>query len=316
VTDRVLEFDMAPPALVLDGRYRLDDRIGEGGMGEVWRATDLLLTRPVAVKLLRPAYAADEAGLTRFRAEARYAGALSHPNIAHIYDYWSGDPPGQPYLVMELVDGPSLAGLLADGPLSAERTLEIIGQAAGGLAAAHAAGLVHRDIKPGNLLVSRTGQIKIADFGIAYAVGSAPVTRTGEVIGTPAYLSPEQAVGRSATPASDLYALGIVAYECLAGEAPFQGAPLAVALAHQEQSLPPLPATVPLAVAALVSHLAAKDPAARPAGAGEVVELAFFHGLGDAPLDEVTALSVGEARLVPVPGLGAVRPGKFVRKVV
>jgi serine/threonine-protein kinase len=267
---------MAPPALILENRYRLDDRIAAGGMGEVWRAADLLLGRAVAVKLLRPAYCQDESGLARFRAEAKYAGSLSHPNIAQVYDYWGGDPPGQPYLVMELVDGPSLAATLAAGPLAPGRALEIIGQAAAGLQAAHAAGLVHRDIKPGNLLLSQDGQVKIADFGIAHAVGSAPVTRTGELIGTPAYLSPEQVSGRQATPAADLYALGIVAYQCLTGEVPFTGEPLAVALAQQEASLPPLPPSVPPAVAALVTDLTAKDPRARPATAEDVAGRAEY----------------------------------------
>ena len=265
---------MSSAPFELEERYRLDALIAEGGMGEVWRATDLLLAREVAVKLLRPGAAQDELGLTRFRAEAQYAGSLSHPNIARVYDYGAGEPAARPYLVMELVDGPSLAALLAAGPLPPERTLEIISQAAAGLHAAHAAGLVHRDIKPGNLLLTKSGQVKIADFGIAYAVGSAPVTRTGEVIGTPAYLSPEQAAGRSATPASDLYAVGMVAYECLAGKPPYTGEPLAVALAHQEEELPPLPGSVPPPVAALVSHLAAKDPAARPATAWDVSQMA------------------------------------------
>ncbi|MGE5131998.1 MAG: serine/threonine-protein kinase [Gemmatimonadota bacterium] len=265
---------MEPPASILENRYRLADRIAVGGMGEVWRAEDLLLSRAVAVKLLRPAYAQDDSGRTRFRAEARYAGSLSHPNIAQIYDYGAGEPPARPYLVMELVDGPSLAALLKDGPLGPVRTLEIISQAAAGLQAAHAAGLVHRDVKPGNLLVGNTGQVKIADFGIAHAVGSVPVTRTGELVGTPAYLSPEQVMGAHATPASDLYALGILAYQCLTGEVPFTGEPLAVALAHQERSLPPLPPPVPLGVAALVAALTAKDPQARPPSAGHVAQRA------------------------------------------
>jgi len=265
---------MEPPGWLLQGRYRLDERIAAGGMGEVWRARDLVLDRPVAVKLLRPGYAANSEGLARFRAEARHAGSLSHPGIAQVYDYHEADPPDPPYLVMELVDGPSLARLLEDGPAGPARTMGLIAQAARALAAAHAAGLVHRDIKPGNLLVSRSGQVKITDFGIARAAASAALTRPGVLMGTPAYLAPEQAAGAPAGPAADLYALGIVAYHCLTGQAPFHGEPLAVALAHQRQPLPPLPPSVPAAVATLVADLTAKDPAARPASAGEVAEQA------------------------------------------
>jgi serine/threonine-protein kinase len=258
---------------LLEDRYRLGDRIATGGMGEVWRARDLVLGRPVAVKLLRPGYT-DHEGLARFRAEARHAGSLSHPGIARVYDYSEADPPYPPYLVMELVDGPSLARLLEDGPVGPARTMSLIAQAARALAAAHAAGLVHRDIKPGNLLVSRGGQVKITDFGIARKVGSAALTRPGALMGTAAYLAPERASGASAGPAADLYALGIVAYQCLTGRLPFHGEPLAVALAHQQQPLPPLPPTLPAAVAALVTDLTAKDPAARPASACEVAERA------------------------------------------
>ena len=262
-----------PLGWLLEGRYRLDDRIATGGMGEVWRARDLVLARPVAVKLLRPGFT-DHEGLARFRAEAQHAGSLSHPGIARVYDYCEADPPYPPYLVMELVDGPSLARLLEDGPVGPARTMSMIAQAARALTAAHAAGLVHRDIKPGNVLVSRGGQVKITDFGIARAVGSAALTRPGVLMGTAAYLAPERASGESAGPAADLYALGIVAYQCLTGRAPFHGEPLAVALAHQQQPLPPLPPWVPAAVAALVADLTAKDPTARPASAGEVAERA------------------------------------------
>lgn len=255
---------------LLGSRYRLDDRVGAGGMGEVWRATDLVLDRLVAVKLLHPGYAQDEDDLTRFRAEARHAGSLSHPGIAQVYDYGEADPPYPPYLVMELVDGPSLASLLDEGPADPARTMGLVAQAARALQAAHLAGLVHRDIKPDNLLLSRSGQLKITDFGIAHAAGAAPLTRPGTLIGTPAYLAPERAAGEPATPAADLYALGIVAFECLTGEPPFTGEPLAVALAHQVRPLPSLPPSVPVEVAELVADLTAKDPRARPASAAEV----------------------------------------------
>jgi serine/threonine-protein kinase len=261
---------LSQASYVLADRYRLDDRIAAGGMGEVWRAVDLLLGRPVAVKLLRDDYAQHPETLERFRAEARHTAAVSHPGIARMYDYGEPGPGQPPFLVMELVEGAPLTRLLARGPLHPARVMDMIAQAAAGLHAAHAVGLVHRDIKPGNLLVSPDGTVKITDFGIAYAAGSAPLTRTGALIGTPAYLAPERVTGASAGPASDLYSLGIVAYECLAGAQPFSGTPMEVALAHQYQSLPPLPPVVPLPVAALVAELTARDPAGRPADAGEV----------------------------------------------
>jgi hypothetical protein len=172
--------------------------------------------------------------------------------------------------VMEFVDGPSRAGALASGPLDPARTADIVAQTASGLHAAHLAGVTHRDIKPANLLLAPGGTVKITDFGIAHSVDSAPVTSTGQLVGTPGYLAPERVAGASATAASDLYALGIVAYECLTGAPPFTGGALAVALAHRERPLPPLPAWVPADMAALVRDLTAKDPAARPRSAGGV----------------------------------------------
>ena len=255
--------------LLLARRYQLEDRIAAGGFGEVWRATDIVLTRPVAIKLLQAGYAQHPETLARFRAEARHAGSLSHENIAHVYDYGEPEPPHPPFLVMELVDGPSLAGMLASGPLEPAQAMDIVAQTAAGLHVAHLAGLVHRDIKPGNLLISRGDVVKITDFGISHAAGSAPVTSTGMLVGTPAYLAPERVRGSRATPASDLYSLGIVAYECLAGAAPFAGIAVEVALQHRDRPLPPLPASVPPEVAALVTQLTAKDPAARPGSAGE-----------------------------------------------
>jgi eukaryotic-like serine/threonine-protein kinase len=256
-------------SFIVAGRYRLDGRIAVGGVGEVWRATDLVLARPVAVKFLRPEYAQHRETLARFRAEARHASSLSHPGIAQVYDY-SEAGAESPYLVMELVDGPSLSEVLAAGPLEPAFAMDALAQSAAGLQAAHAAGLVHRDVKPANLLVGPAGQIKITDFGIAYAAGSAPITRTGTLIGTPAYLAPERTSGGPASPASDLYSLGVVGYECLTGAPPFSGLPAEVAAAHRNRALPPLPPTVPPEVAELISELTARDPAARPATAGEV----------------------------------------------
>ena len=265
---------MGVAGLVLRDRYRLDALIASGGMGDVWRGTDLAIDRRVAIKLLRPEHADDEDGLARFRAEAHHAGSLSHPNIAQVFDYGEarGTEPG--YLVMELVEGLSLTRILDDGPLPPGDVMDVVAQAARGLAAAHQAGLVHRDIKPGNMLVRLDGLVKITDFGIATAVGenpvTQPVTRPGMLIGTPAYLAPERISGVAATPAIDLYALGVVAHQCLTGQAPFAGEPLAVALAHLDRGIPPLPPFVPPAVAALVADLTRQDPAARPGSAWDV----------------------------------------------
>jgi len=278
-------------SLLLAGRYELAGRIAAGGCGEVWRGKDMVLARPVAIKLLPGGYAKHPEMLTRFRAEARHAGALSHEGIAHVYDYCEPDPPHPPFLVMELVDGPSLAGVLAGGPVEPARAMDIVAQTAAGLHAAHLAGLVHRDIKPGNLLLSRSGIVKITDFGISHAAGSAPITSTGALVGTAGYLAPERVGGAPATPASDLYSLGVVAYECLAGAAPFAGIPMEVALAHRDRPMPSLPATVPADVAALVTELTAKDPAMRPESAGAVARRAgrlrdqMNAGRGDQPGD-------------------------------
>jgi eukaryotic-like serine/threonine-protein kinase len=259
-----------PSHPLLAGRYRLESQIATGGVGEVWRAEDAVLTRPVAVKLLRAEFAGHAEMQERFRAEARHAGAMSHPAIARVYDYCGPAPEHPAFLVMELVDGPSLAAVLTAGPLGAARTMDVVAQVASGLQTAHAAALVHRDIKPANLLLAADGQVKITDFGIAHVAGSVPVTRTGTVMGTPAYLAPERVLGASATSASDLYSLGVVAYECLAGAQPFTGKPLEVAAAHRDLPLPPFPHAVPAEVAQLVAELTAKNPAARPASAQEV----------------------------------------------
>ncbi len=248
----------------LAGRYRLHRRIAAGGMGEVWAGRDAVLDREVAVKLLRPEYAEHTETLARFRDEARHAAGVAHPGIAQVYDY--GENP-QPFLVMELVHGPSLAAVLARGPLDARTTAHVTAQAAAALSAAHAAGLVHRDVKPANLLLGPGGQVKITDFGIASAAGSAPLTRTGTLIGTPAYLAPERVAGQAATPASDLYSLGVVCYECLAGAPPFSGTAVEIAVAHSQGQMPPLPPDVPADVAGLIASLTARDPRDRPATA-------------------------------------------------
>jgi serine/threonine-protein kinase len=251
----------------LAGRYRLREQIATGGTGEVWRADDEVLGRAVAVKTLRPEYASHAETLTRFQAEARHAGRLAHPGVVQVYDYCQDRDTGRPFLVMELIEGPSLATVLARGPQQPSWVLDIIGQVAAALAAAHDVGLVHRDIKPGNLLLAPGGIVKITDFGIASAVGSAPLTQSGMLACTPDYLAPERAAGSPAGPASDMYSLGVVAWEALTGRRPFSGTPLEVALAHTQRDLPPLPASVPSVLATLVAALTARDPRARPASA-------------------------------------------------
>jgi eukaryotic-like serine/threonine-protein kinase len=264
---------------LLAGRYRLTDRIAAGGMGEVWRGEDNLLTRSVAVKLLPTGRAGDEAFLARFRAEARYAASLSHPGIARVYDYGESADFGGAYLVMELVNGEPLSAILARaGRLSPDATLDIVSQAARALDAAHQAGIVHRDIKPGNILVAAGGTTKITDFGIATAVAAAQashLTETGMVMGTAMYVSPEQATGAQVTEASDIYSLGVVAYECLAGRPPFTASePLAIAFAHKHEPVPALPPDVPQPVSDLVYHMLAKTPAERPASVRVVADRA------------------------------------------
>jgi eukaryotic-like serine/threonine-protein kinase len=255
---------------VLAGRYRLDELAGSGGAGQVWRAVDLVLERPVAVKLLWPEAAGDLVARARFRAEARHASCLSHPGVAQVHDYGECCEGGMPFLVLELVDGSSLAGVLAAGPLGPADTIDVIAQVAAGLQAAHSAGLVHRDIKPANLLIGRDGQIKITDFGLASVTGSASLTTSGMVVGTAAYLAPERAAGQPATAACDLYSLGVVGYQCLTGRLPFCGPPAQVAAAHLQDPVPPLPGSLPAGLRALVADLMAKNPADRPGSAGEV----------------------------------------------
>jgi eukaryotic-like serine/threonine-protein kinase len=263
---------------LLAGRYRLTDRIAAGGMGEVWRGEDVLLNRAVAVKLLPTGRAGNEAFLARFRAEARYAASLSHPGIARVYDYGESSEFGGAYLIMELVRGEPLSAILARaGRLSPDATLDIIGQAARALDAAHQAGIVHRDIKPGNLLIAAGGITKITDFGIATAVRAqaAHLTETGMVMGTAMYVSPEQATGAPVNAASDIYSLGVVAYECLAGHPPFRASePLAIAYAHKHAPVPPLPPDVPQPVGDLVYDMLAKTPDLRPASAWVVADRA------------------------------------------
>ncbi|MGY1782747.1 protein kinase domain-containing protein [Geodermatophilus sp. SYSU D01036] len=254
---------------ILAGRYEITEPIATGGMGEVWRARDRVLDRVVAAKVLRSEYMGDPSFVARFRNEARHTAALSHPNIASVYDYGETSADGGngqlAFLVMELVEGKPLVTILhEEGRLPVDWTLHVLGQAADGLSAAHAAGVVHRDIKPGNLIVRPDGVVKLTDFGIARARDTTPLTRTGMVVGTAQYLSPEQAQGMEVTAASDVYSLGVVGYECLTGVRPFDGtSQVAIALAHINRPPPPLPGDIPPPVRLLVERALAKDPADR-----------------------------------------------------
>lgn len=280
-------------------RYRLDSRIATGGMGEVWRGTDTTLGRTVAVKLLKAEYADDATFRSRFSTEAQHAAALHHPGVAAVYDFGeavsregTSDGSPRPYLVMELVDGQPLSALIRPGqPLDPEVTRDLMTQAAAAIGAAHAAGIVHRDVKPANLIVTPDGTVKITDFGIARALEGMALTQTGQVMGTPQYISPEQAQGSPATPASDVYSLGVVAFECLTSERPFvRETPVATALAHVREPVPPLPGSVPADLAAVVNRSMAKDPAERYADAA-----AFAAALRDPSAAAATAV-------VPVAG--------------
>ncbi|MGW0611655.1 protein kinase domain-containing protein [Streptomyces sp. NPDC002788] len=280
--------------VLLAGRYRLDVEIGRGGMGEVWRAYDETLARAVAVKLLLP-QDTDATATSRFRLEAQTAGRLNHPHVVGVLDF--GEYDNRLYLVMELVDGDSLARVLSvSGALPAERVATLAAQAAAGLAAAHAQGIVHRDVKPANLLLDAHGTLKIGDFGIARFLDDpgAALTATGQIVGTGLYLAPERALGKPAGPASDMYSLGCVLYQLLSGRPPFE-ADTAVALLHQHLDSAPVPprelgvAGLPPAFENYLLGLLAKRPEERPTAqqAAEWFAGGAWRGLPE-PLPEVS----------------------------
>ena len=267
--------------LTFGGRYQLSSRIAIGGMGEVWQATDLVIGRTVAIKILKDEYLGDPGFLERFRAEARHAALVNHEGIANVFDY--GEEDGSAYLVMELVPGEALSTVLErEKVLSTDRVLDIVAQTASALQAAHSAGLVHRDIKPGNLLITPDGRVKITDFGIARIADQVPLTATGQVMGTVQYLSPEQASGHPASPSTDIYSLGIVAYEALAGRRPFTGeSQVAIAMAQINEAPPDLPVTISEPVRNLVYSCIAKRPEDRPATAAHLARAAQALRRGD-----------------------------------
>lgn len=262
---------------VIGGRYRLQRLIATGGMGQVWDALDSRLGRRVAVKVLKAEFSSDPEFLERFRIEARTTAQLNHPGIAGVYDYGeTRDESGAnlAYLVMELVTGEPLNAVLARvGRLSIPHALDMLEQTGRALQAAHSAGVVHRDVKPGNILITPAGQVKITDFGIAKAVDASPVTRTGMVMGTAQYIAPEQALGQEATAASDVYSLGVVGYEALSGRRPFGGGgTLTVAMKHVQEPPEPMPADLPAPIRELIDITLTKDPAGRYANGGEFAD--------------------------------------------
>jgi eukaryotic-like serine/threonine-protein kinase len=245
---------------VLDGRYRLGDRLGGGAAAEVYRALDERLQRPVAVKLFRGDAAAQ---LQRHEAEMRTLASLDHPSLVGVYDAGTDEGSGAPFLVMQLVEGSTLADELRNGPVPPDRAATYGAALADALAYVHERGFVHRDVKPANVLISGDGRVHLADFGIARLVDSAHETRTGDVLGTPGYFSPEQVVGEPVGAPTDIYALGIVLIECVTGERPFEGGPMEVALARVHRA-PDIPMSLPEQWRTLLRAMTLREPAQRP----------------------------------------------------
>jgi serine/threonine-protein kinase len=279
---------------LLGDRYQLTDQVASGGMGEVWQATDTVLKRRVAVKLLHASHAGDAGFQERFRREAHAMAAFHHPGVAAVYDYGETGDGEDAYIVMAYVDGQPLHERIAEeGRLDPATTMSVIGQAAQALHAAHQAGIVHRDVKPANLIVRADGTVVLVDFGVARSAGSQTLTGVDEVVGTANYIAPEQVSKQATGPATDVYALGAVAYHCLAGHPPFLGeSPVAVALHHLQDEPPPLPDDVPAAVGTFVTTAMAKNPANRfPTAAA----------MADAATAAAARTNVTDAPTVPIP---------------
>lgn len=278
--------------LRLGDRYVLQQRIASGGMSDVWRGLDDVLQREVAVKVMRADPDNEEIFAQRFRDEALHSAALMHSNITTVFDY--GEDDHLSFLVMELVPGLPLSAIIREqGAMEPESVRSIIGQSALALGVAHEARVVHRDVKPANILLRPDGVVKLTDFGIARALDAIGHTRTGEMLGTPNYISPEQALGEQATGASDLYSLGVVALEMLNGERPFdRGTPIATAMSHVNEPPPPLSGAVPTELRVVVEALLEKQPGDRPANARTVAKM-----LGIAE-NELSGLAEGLATAV------------------
>jgi eukaryotic-like serine/threonine-protein kinase len=297
---------MKPEAGQIYGnRYRLVDRIAIGGMGEVWRAHDEVILRDVAIKILKPEFMGDPGFLERFRVEARHAARVDHVGIADVYDYGEGS--GSAYLVMEIVAGDSLARIIEKRiRLTEIEVLSIVEQTAKALHAAHEDGLVHRDIKPGNLLITPSGKVKITDFGIARVADQVALTATGQVMGTVQYLSPEQATGKPATPSTDIYSLGIVAYEALTGRRPFTGeSQMAIAMAQINDKPPAFGDDIDKRVQELVMSCLAKKPNQRPGSALDLSNRARALRL---QLEGVSATEVFDPESAPVTKVNDLQP--------
>jgi serine/threonine-protein kinase len=302
----------------LDDRYRLEERVATGGMGDVWRATDLTLGRTVAVKVLLPNLSADSGFSARFLAESRMLAAVHHPGVVQVYDRGECDLPEgahATYLVMEFVDGEPLSTRLArEGRLPAAEAMRIVAEAARALEAVHAGGIVHRDVKPSNLLLRPDGSVVLLDFGVARSAAVTSVTATNAaVLGTALYMAPEQARRETVSPATDVYALGAVAYHTLAGHPPFMGDnAVSVAMMHLDTPPPDLPADVPPAARAVVLRALAKDPADRYPS-GTALASAALSAVGAGPLEstaEMPAHDPDATRAVPpVDGTTAIIPG-------
>jgi eukaryotic-like serine/threonine-protein kinase len=283
---------------VLGGRYRLVELLGQGGMATIYRARDNELERDVAVKLLRPEYERDPDFGTRFRQEARAAGSLNHPNIVSVYDF--GNDPAGAYIVMELIDGEDLASVIRrTGAVPPRQAARLAADVASALAAAHARGIIHRDVKPANVLVSRDGRVKVTDFGIARAVADAQLTMPGLTMGSVHYFSPEQARGEPTTAASDVYSLGIVLYELLTGRRPWGGDSAAAIAMARLSGATPLPSAVragiPPALDAIVRRAMSRDPAQRYQTAGEMREALDAFLADRAPSAAASPVGVGAA---------------------